>query len=132
MQIRSFVRMAQPDRLIEDGDALGLAGWDLRAVWTPGHSPGHLCFHSADRRLVLSGDHVLPRISPNISYHSQQIHNPLADYLDSLVKVERLDCDEVLPGPRVAVRGAHRARTGAPRTPPRPARRDPDRAPRRG
>jgi glyoxylase-like metal-dependent hydrolase (beta-lactamase superfamily II) len=98
MQIRSFVRMAPPDRLIEDGDDLELAGWDLRAVWTPGHSPGHLCFHSASRRLVLSGDHVLPRITPNISVHTQQVANPLADYLDSLGKVEHLACDEVLPG----------------------------------
>ena len=98
MQIRSFVRMAPPDRLIEDGEVLDLPGWDLRAVWTPGHSPGHLCFHSPSRRLVLSGDHVLPRISPNISVHTQQPGNPLADYLDSLGTVERLACDEVLPG----------------------------------
>jgi glyoxylase-like metal-dependent hydrolase (beta-lactamase superfamily II) len=98
MQISSFVRMAPPDRLIEDHDVLELAGWDLRAVWTPGHSPGHLCFHSPSRRLVLSGDHVLPRISPNISVHTQQIHNPLADYLESLSIVEHLECDEVLPG----------------------------------
>ena len=98
MQIRSFVRMAPPDRLIEDGEVLELPGWDLRAVWTPGHSPGHLCFHSPSRRLVLSGDHVLPRISPNIAVHTQQIANPLADYLASLGTVEHLECDEVLPG----------------------------------
>jgi len=98
MQIRSFVRMAPPDRLLEGGDVLELPGWDLRAVWTPGHSPGHLCFHSPSRRLVLSGDHVLPRISPNIAVHSQQPGNPLADYLESLSTVEGLECDEVLPG----------------------------------
>jgi glyoxylase-like metal-dependent hydrolase (beta-lactamase superfamily II) len=98
MQIRAFVRMAPPDRFIDDGEELALPGWDLRAVWTPGHSPGHLCFHSASRRLVLSGDHVLPRISPNIAVHTQQPHNPLADYLGSLAKVEHLECDEVLPG----------------------------------
>jgi len=98
MQIRSFVRMSQPDRLIDDGEALGLGGWDLTAIWTPGHSPGHLCFYSASRRLLLSGDHVLPRISPNISFHTQQIRNPLADYLDSLQMIGMLACDEVLPG----------------------------------
>ena len=98
MQIRSFVRMVPPDRLIEHDEIVELKGWDLRAVWTPGHSPGHLCFHSPSRRLLLSGDHVLPRISPNISVHSQQIVNPLADYLESLSLVEHLECDEVLPG----------------------------------
>ena len=46
------------------------------------------------------------RISPNIAVHSQQIANPLADYLASLGTVEHLECDEVLPGPRVAVLGA--------------------------
>jgi glyoxylase-like metal-dependent hydrolase (beta-lactamase superfamily II) len=98
MQVRAFVRMAAPDRLIEDDDDLGLAGWDLRAIWTPGHSPGHLCFHSERHRLLLSGDHVLPRITPNIAVHTQSVDNPLADYLDSLLKVGRLECDEVLPG----------------------------------
>src|ERR1019366_1806715 len=98
MQIRSFVRMAPPDRFIEHDEVLEFAGWDLRAIWTPGHSPGHLCFYSPSRRLLLSGDHVLPRITPNIAVHTQQIHNPLADYLDSLSIVEHLECDEVLPG----------------------------------
>jgi glyoxylase-like metal-dependent hydrolase (beta-lactamase superfamily II) len=98
MQVRAFVRMAAPDRFVEDGEVLDLPGWDLRAVWTPGHSPGHLCFHSPSRRIVLSGDHVLPRITPNIAVHTQQPHNPLADFLDSLGKVEHLECDEVLPG----------------------------------
>nr|BFE83209.1 hypothetical protein GCM10020093_058100 [Planobispora longispora] len=38
MMIRHYVTMAKPDRLIEDGDRLGLPGWDLQAIWTPGHS----------------------------------------------------------------------------------------------
>ena len=97
-QVGSFDRLSPPDRLIEDGDDLGLQGWDLRAIWTPGHSPGHLCLFSESRRLLFTGDHVLPRISPNISIHSIQNPNPLADFLDSLEKVKHVDCDEVLPG----------------------------------
>ena len=38
-------------------------------------------------KLLISGDHVLPRITPNISVHAQQHSNPLGDYLDSLRKV---------------------------------------------
>ncbi len=97
MGVRQFVDQAQPDRLIEDGERLDLPGWDLRAVWTPGHSPGHLCFAERTHRLLLSGDHVLPRISPNIAVHAQQRENPLADFLDALAKVRGLDVDEVLP-----------------------------------
>ena len=89
--------MAEPDVLFEDGRDVDLPGWALRTVWTPGHSPGHVCFYSDEQRLLLSGDHVLPRITPNIWVHAQQYPNPLGDYLESLLKVRNLDDDEVLP-----------------------------------
>jgi glyoxylase-like metal-dependent hydrolase (beta-lactamase superfamily II) len=98
MQIRTLVTMALPDRLLEDDQALELKGWDFRTIWTPGHSPGHLCLWSERDRLLLSGDHVLPRITPNISFHSQQDANPLGDYLESLARLSYLDPEEVLPG----------------------------------
>ena len=91
------VRAAEPDVLLEDGDRVDLPGWDLQALWTPGHSPGHLCFLDRDRRLLLSGDHVLPHITPNIPVHPQQRPDPLRDFLRSLTRVAALDVDEVLP-----------------------------------
>jgi glyoxylase-like metal-dependent hydrolase (beta-lactamase superfamily II) len=97
MEVRSNVTVAQPDVLIEDDQLIDLSGWDFRAVWTPGHSPGHICLYSDDHKLLLSGDHVLPRITPNISFHSQQFANPLGDYLESLAKVRALNPDEVFP-----------------------------------
>lgn len=97
MVIRSQVALAAPDVFFEDGKRVELPGWDLRAIWTPGHSPGHVCFYSEERRLLLSGDHVLPRITPNVAVHTQQHPNPLADFLASLLKVRDLACEEVLP-----------------------------------
>ncbi len=97
MVIRDQVLAVEPDVLFEDGRRVEVPGWDLRAVWTPGHSPGHVCFHSEGHRLLLSGDHVLPRITPNIGVHSQQAPNPLGDYLRSLERVRTLAADEVLP-----------------------------------
>ena len=97
MVLKSMVTMAEPDVLFEDQKEIDLRGWNLRTIWTPGHSPGHVCFYSEDRRLLLSGDHVLPRITPNISVHAQQFPNPLGDYLESLAKVRDLGTDEVLP-----------------------------------
>ncbi|MEV4162325.1 MBL fold metallo-hydrolase [Nonomuraea dietziae] len=97
MMIRHMVTMARPDRLVEDGDRLDLGGWDLRAVWTPGHSPGHLCFLSESRRVLFSGDHVLARITPMVAVHPQSTPNPLADYLEALVAVRKFEVDEVLP-----------------------------------
>ncbi|WP_198679215.1 MBL fold metallo-hydrolase [Thermomonospora amylolytica] len=95
--ILPLVRHTDPEILLEDGEQVPIPGWRLRTVWTPGHSPGHVCFLDPDRRLLLSGDHVLPRITPAISVHPQQRHNPLADFFDSLDKVRGLDVEEVLP-----------------------------------
>jgi glyoxylase-like metal-dependent hydrolase (beta-lactamase superfamily II) len=97
MPVRDFVTATQPDVLLEDGDRPDVPGWNLRAIHTPGHSPGHLCFYLAEQRLMLTGDHVLPRITPNISYHPQSGPNPLGDFLDSLDKVAREDVELVLP-----------------------------------
>jgi glyoxylase-like metal-dependent hydrolase (beta-lactamase superfamily II) len=97
MMIRGQVTMAEPDVLFEDGRRVDISGWDLRTVWTPGHSPGHVCFYSHEHRLLLSGDHVLPRITPNIGVHTQQFPNPLGEFLESLLKVQNLGVDEVLP-----------------------------------
>ncbi|WP_055479404.1 MBL fold metallo-hydrolase [Sphaerimonospora mesophila] len=95
--VRDFVTMVMPDRLIEDGERLELPGWDLRALWTPGHTPGHLCFVEPERKLLFSGDHVLAKITPHVAAHPQSGPNPLADYLGSLREIGGLDVDEVLP-----------------------------------
>ena len=97
MPVLPFVVTTHPDVLLEDGDKPEVPGWDLVAIWTPGHTAGHLCFYERDLRLMLSGDHVLPRITPNISVHPQAQTNPLADYLESLDKVGAYEADEVLP-----------------------------------
>jgi glyoxylase-like metal-dependent hydrolase (beta-lactamase superfamily II) len=98
MRLKAMVTMATPDIFFEDGKSVELPGWNLQTIWTPGHSPGHTCFYSEDRRLLLSGDHVLPRITPNISVHTQGPSNPLGDFLASLLKVQNLGAEEVLPG----------------------------------
>ncbi len=100
----SWTSMAVPDRLLEDGEHADFPGWRLRAVHTPGHTPGHLCFAEEDARLFFSGDHVLPRISPNISTNARG-GDPLRDYLDSLAAVRDLDPAEVLPAHEWRFRG---------------------------
>lgn len=105
IRLSDFISLTDPDVLLDDGDSPAVAGWDLRAVWTPGHSPGHLCFHEVERRWLFSGDHVLPRITPNISAHAQQSADPLTDYYASLRKVGSLDADEVFPAHEYRFRG---------------------------
>src|SRR4051812_45667798 len=97
MPVRQFVNAVMPDVMIEDGHRPEVPGWDLSAIWTPGHSPGHVCFWEPRHRVMLTGDHVLPRITPNIPFHPQASADPLGDFLRSLDKLEGYDSDEVLP-----------------------------------
>jgi glyoxylase-like metal-dependent hydrolase (beta-lactamase superfamily II) len=103
-------RTAVPDRLIEDGELADLPGWSLRAVHTPGHTPGHLCFAEERTGLFFAGDHVLPRITPNISTMAGGAPDPLRDYLESLAAVGTTEPDEVLPAHEWRFRGL-RSRT---------------------
>lgn len=100
-----FLGFEQPDRFLADGARPLGPRSDLTAVWTPGHTPGHLCFHVPSAGLLLSGDHILPRISPNITAGFRQLPNPLDSYRDSLRSVARLPVDEVLPAHEYRFRG---------------------------
>ncbi len=88
-----------PTRLFSDGEHVDVPGWTVRAIWTPGHSPGHCCFAVEGSGLLLSGDHVLPRISPHIGLSSEDNDfDPLGDYLASLQRLyEEDDVRQVLP-----------------------------------
>ena len=108
MPVRPFVDAVVPDVLLEDGARPEVPGWDLQAIWTPGHSPGHLCFYESRNELMLSGDHVLPRITPNIPFHPQAGANPLGDFLESLDKLEPYRVNEVLPAHEYRFEDLHR------------------------
>jgi glyoxylase-like metal-dependent hydrolase (beta-lactamase superfamily II) len=98
MRLRRFVVAARPDLALADGDRPDLPGWDLVAVHTPGHTPGHLCFVERRAGVVLTGDHVLPTISPNIARHPQANPDPLGDYLASLERLRPYGEMLALPG----------------------------------
>lgn len=83
---------AQPDREVADGDLIDLPGRRLRVIWTPGHSPGHICLHLEEAGRMFTGDHVLPRITPHIGLYPYDTPDvdPLGDYLESLRHVADL------------------------------------------
>ena len=120
MALRRFVVAGQPDVLVGDGDRPDVPGWRLLAVHTPGHTPGHLCFVEERSGAVLTGDHVLPTISPNISRHPQAGPDPLGDYLASLERLRPHGDALVLPGHQRRFRGlagTGRRAAGPPRGP---------------
>jgi glyoxylase-like metal-dependent hydrolase (beta-lactamase superfamily II) len=90
---------ALPDRTLEDGQRTDVPGRDLRVVWTPGHSPGHACFHLPSEGLLFAGDHALPGITPHVGLYefAAPDADPLGDFLASLRRVAALDPAEVLP-----------------------------------
>jgi len=83
---------------LEEGRIFCVGNYRFEAVATPGHSPGHTCLYEPGRKILLSGDHILDEISPNIT--SWREGNPLRDYLASLDMVHRLEVERVLPGHR--------------------------------
>ncbi|NEC86752.1 MBL fold metallo-hydrolase [Streptomyces sp. SID12501] len=105
---------ALPDREIVPGELLDLPGRRLRAIWTPGHTPGHVCLHLEEAHpaqlpgngRLFSGDHLLPGITPHIGLYEDPddttVADPLGDYLDSLERIGRLAPAEVLPAHRHA------------------------------
>lgn len=80
---------------LREGDVLRYGGYELEAVLTPGHTPGHLCLYDRKRKILFCGDHILGTITPNICIELSA-ENPLKDYLESLRKVEQLEVDLLL------------------------------------
>jgi glyoxylase-like metal-dependent hydrolase (beta-lactamase superfamily II) len=96
--LEQYVVPAMPDSTFHDGETISTGVFTFRVVWTPGHSSGHICLYEPDKKLLLSGDHILPKITPNISVHPQSIENPLGRYLKSLKETRRLNVGLALPG----------------------------------
>lgn len=97
MPTRQYVVAVEPDTVLWGGETLDFGVYRFDVYWTPGHSPGHICFYEPAQRIILTGDHVLPTITPNVSLHPQQMGNPLGDYLAALQRLEPLEVEDVLP-----------------------------------
>jgi glyoxylase-like metal-dependent hydrolase (beta-lactamase superfamily II) len=91
-----IARVIEPNRALVDGVTIetDLGVWS--AVETPGHAPSHVCLFQAERRLVISGDHLLGRISQYFDYGWTP--DPIGEFLSSLDRVGRLDARLALSG----------------------------------
>lgn len=98
-----------PDGFFADGTVLRVGTLEVRAVWTPGHTPGHCVMYLPERRLLIAGDHLLPKITPHVGWYPSGPADPLGDFLASQEKIQRLDVDLVLPA-HGAVFADHRRR----------------------
>jgi glyoxylase-like metal-dependent hydrolase (beta-lactamase superfamily II) len=96
--LAQFIVPALPDTTLHEGETISHGAFNFRVMWTPGHSSGHICLYEPDRKLLFSGDHILPKITPNISVHPQSIENPLGRYLRSLKETRGLNVELTCPG----------------------------------
>jgi glyoxylase-like metal-dependent hydrolase (beta-lactamase superfamily II) len=87
-----------PSVRLADREVVTLAGREWVSVHTPGHTEDHLCLFDPSEGVMLSGDHVLPTITPHIGGFNPQ-GDPLLDFFESLDKVAAYgpDVSIVLP-----------------------------------
>jgi glyoxylase-like metal-dependent hydrolase (beta-lactamase superfamily II) len=85
-----------PDRELLPGVEVetDLGTWQVHE--TPGHAPSHVVLHQPERRLMISGDHLLGRTVLFFDYGHTP--DPIGEFLGSLEEVEPLEVDLVLPG----------------------------------
>jgi glyoxylase-like metal-dependent hydrolase (beta-lactamase superfamily II) len=95
--VRQYVSPVSPEVVLQGGEVINQGPFQFEVVWTPGHSPGHVCLLERSRKVLISGDHVLPATFPNVGLHSQSGPDPLPNYLRSLEAIKGLDVDLVLP-----------------------------------
>jgi len=94
------------DEYLQDGEIREFGGRNFEVIFTPGHSPGHACFFFRREKLILSGDHILPHITPNLSPDIfDESFRPLNCFLRSLEKLKDLPVERVYPGHGPSFRG---------------------------
>lgn len=92
----------------EEGEKVHIGRLEYEVLFVPGHSDGLVCFYQREHNVLLSADHILPRISPNISYWFHGDPNPLQTYMNSLEKIRKLDVDWVIPSHGEPFQGANK------------------------
>jgi glyoxylase-like metal-dependent hydrolase (beta-lactamase superfamily II) len=88
--------VVEPDRELLDGAEVETGAGLWTVYETPGHAPSHIALYQADRRLLISGDHLLGRVSLFFDYGWTP--DPVAEFLGGLETVERLGARLCLPG----------------------------------
>jgi glyoxylase-like metal-dependent hydrolase (beta-lactamase superfamily II) len=72
------------------GSEVQFADLVWKVIHTPGHSSGHICFLQEEEQILIVGDTVLEKITPNISVWPGASQKPLHEYIDSLQKLKLL------------------------------------------
>ena len=84
---------------LEEGDVLEIGSYTFEVLDIPGHTPGHIALFDREKGILISGDHILDPITPNIAFWGFE-WNILDVYFESLKKVRKLKVNLILPSHR--------------------------------
>ena len=97
-------------RRISDGQFLSIDGREWRALIGHGHAPEHVCLYCPELKLIIGGDQLLPRITPNVSvWPFEPMANPLREWISSCTRFRELLAPNllVLPAHESLYEGVH-------------------------
>ncbi|MDR3588700.1 MAG: MBL fold metallo-hydrolase [Negativicutes bacterium] len=89
--------------VVKNGDVVEVGQYRLRCIATDGHAPDHFCLYDPEKKLLFCGDHILAKITPNITIWGTPWgidRDYLGEYLRSLDMCAELDVAIALPGHR--------------------------------
>jgi glyoxylase-like metal-dependent hydrolase (beta-lactamase superfamily II) len=99
-----WVNLSQPcplDVALKGGETIRAGNRELKAIHTPGHTAGHLCFYETGEGLLFSGDHLMRSITPNPELYCPPRYGHitgLTQFLESLCLLERYEAICAYPG----------------------------------
>lgn len=89
--------LPEVNHYLQDNEKIVLGGMEYEVYFTPGHAAGLVCFFNHEHGVLLSTDHILPKITPNIAYWFYGEPNPLQSFENSLQRIKQLDAKYVIP-----------------------------------
>ena len=89
-------KLTKPDILLSEGKIKSIKR-ELNVLFTPGHDYSEISLHDEHTKIIFSGDHILPRITPFIPVENEE-SNLLKEFLDSLDKIDAIDHEIIAPG----------------------------------
>ena len=78
-------------------ESFAVGPYRFEVVWTPGHTPGHVCLFESTRGLVLTGDHLFAKAAPNVRLMSYSPIDTMGRYVRSLERIAALPVERALP-----------------------------------
>jgi glyoxylase-like metal-dependent hydrolase (beta-lactamase superfamily II) len=91
-----IARVVEPDRPLLPGVEVATDLGTFQVYETPGHAPSHVCLHQPERGILISGDHLLGRVS--LYYDYGHTPDPAGEFLSSLDVIDALDSSLCLAG----------------------------------